>query len=325
MAQNIAVIGCGHWGKNLVRNFAGLGALYAVCDGDADLVQKFADEYGVKAMDFDAVIADPQVEGVVLATPAHTHAALAIQALAHNKHVYIEKPLALSPEDARSMIAKAQQMERCLMVGHLLHYHPAYLKLQALLRDGVLGRVYHIASNRLSTGKLRREENVFWSFAPHDVSMILGLTGEEPNRITAHYHDALQAGIADFATAHMRFPGGVVAQIQTGWFHPFKEQRLIVTGEKGMLVFDDTKGWEEKLVWYHHQADLSGAQPVAVKGEVEAIALEEGEPLRNECRHFIDCVVGKTAPRTDGEEGLRVLRVLHECDRSAGCAVRDAA
>lgn len=325
MTKNIAVIGCGHWGKNLVRNFAELEALYAVCDGDMQVAQGFADQYGVQAMGFESVLADSQVGGVVLATPAHLHAGMALQALASGKHVYVEKPLALTLADAKSMIAKADDVGRVLMVGHLLHYHPAYQKMQGMVLDGALGRVHRITSNRLSTGKLRAEENVFWSFAPHDVSMILGLMQAEPDHITASYHAALQPGIADFATAHLSFADGASAQIQTSWFHPFKEQRLIVTGEKGMLVFDDTKDWPEKLVWYHHTADLSGPQPVAVKGAVEAIALEAGEPLRNECQHFIDCVSGKTTPRTDGAEGLRVLKVLQNCDAAAGIRQKDAA
>lgn len=325
MKKNIAVIGCGHWGKNLVRNFAGLDALYAVCDGDPQVAQKFADEYGVKALTFEAILSDNSVEGVVLATPAETHAEIAVRSLASNKHVYVEKPLCLDVSDAQNMIAKAQQVGRCLMVGHLLHYHPAYIKLKSLVQDNYVGALRHIYSNRLSYGKLRSEENVFWSFAPHDVSMILGLTGREPTQVQAHYHDSVQSGIADFATAHMRFGDQVAAHIQTSWLHPFKEQRLVVTGEKGMLVFDDTKGWDEKLIYYPHTIDFSQKTPVAVKVDAQPIILEEGEPLRNECAHFIGCVNGDHNPRTDGEEGLRVLRVLKACDEAAGHAMEAAA
>lgn len=317
MTKKIAVIGCGHWGKNLVRNFGQLGALYAVCDGNADLASKFASEFDVKAMDFEAIINDASVQGVVIATPAETHASLAIQALAKGKHVYVEKPLSLDINDAQEMIAKAEQVDRALMVGHLLHYHPAYIKLKEMVDAGALGPLCYIYSNRLSYGKFRNEENVFWSFAPHDVSMILGLTHSEPTDIQAHYHDSVQQGIADFATAHMQFADGVKAHIQTSWLHPFKEQRLVVMGEGGMLVFDDTKPWDQKLALYRHEIDCSGSVPVAVKVDPEYIELKEGEPLRNECQHFIDCVNGQHGPRTDGHEGLRVLKVLQVCDHAA--------
>lgn len=317
MKKNIAVIGCGHWGKNLVRNFAQVGALYAVCDGNLQVAEKFASEFDAKALDFDAVINDEAVQGVVIATPAETHAGLALHALANSKHVYVEKPLSLDISDAESMIAKAKEMDKILMVGHLLHYHPAYITLKTMVDSGALGALRYVYSNRLSYGKLRSEENVFWSFAPHDVSMILGLTGAEPSSIYAHYHDSVQSGIADFATAHMTFPNQVQAHIQTSWLHPFKEQRLVVTGTQGMLIFDDTKAWDQKLALYRHDIDFSGPVPMAVKAEADYIALEEGEPLRNECEHFVDCVAGRHAPRTDGDEGLRVLKVLKACDIAA--------
>lgn len=319
---SVAQIGCGYWGKNLARNFAELGALGAVVDGDPETAARIADQHGVPARSLDEVLEDDRIAALAFATPAETHAALASRALAAGKHVYVEKPLALDTGDARRLIDAAAAAERVLMVGHLLQYHPVFLRLRDLVADGALGRLRYVYSNRMSLGKFRTEENVLWSFAPHDVSMILGLAGEEPARVTAQGASFVTPGLADWATVQMSFPSGLRAHVQASWLHPFKEHRLVAIGTEGMAVFEDSlPDWHEKLKFYRHGIDASGPVPVPVKAEPERVPVEPGEPLKEECRHFLDCAAAGRAPRTDGSEGLRVLRVLESAESALKTAL----
>jgi predicted dehydrogenase len=308
----IAQIGCGHWGRNLARNFAELGALAAVVDGDAATAAAMAQAHGAVAMDFDAVLADPAIDGVALATPAPTHVAMALQAIAAGKHVYVEKPLALNPADARTVINAAKAAGVILMVGHLLQYHPVFIAMRAMVTGGQIGALQYVYSNRMSLGKFRIEENVLWSFAPHDFSMILSLAGEEPKTVTAQGASFVTPGIADWATCQFIFPGGVRGHIQASWLHPFKEHRLVAIGDAGMLVFEDSEAdWNRKLALYPHAIDRGGPAPAPVKADAAFVAVPTGEPLRDECRHFLDCIDEGRQPVTDGEEGLRVLNALN--------------
>ncbi|XOF33380.1 MAG: Gfo/Idh/MocA family oxidoreductase [Candidatus Electrothrix sp. YB6] len=323
--KNIAVIGTGYWGKNLVRNFYNLDALHTVCDTREDIVRNFTEQYpgtaGVYA--FADVIENEDVQGVVLATPAVSHAAMAKEALLAGKDVYVEKPLCLSEEEGAELIDLADQHGRILMVGHLLWYHAAVLRLKELVDTGALGRIQYIYSNRLNLGKLRREENVLWSFAPHDISVTLGLLGEMPESIQAQGGNYLHSRIADSTVSLLNFASGVRAHIFVSWLHPFKEQKLVVVGEKKMAVFDDTAPWPEKLALYPHSVEWSGNVPVAHKADVEYVALEESEPLRAECQAFLDAMSTRKAPYTDGREGLNVLKVLNRCQQAleSGTAV----
>jgi predicted dehydrogenase len=310
--SKIAQIGCGHWGKNLARNFAELGALAAVVDGDPVTAAGMASAHDAVAMDFDAVLADPAITGVALATPAPTHVALALKAIAAGKHVYVEKPLALDPAEARTVISAAKAGNVTLMVGHLLQYHPVFIAMRKLIAGGKIGNLQYVYSNRMSLGKFRIEENVLWSFAPHDFSMILSLAGEEPSRVTAQGAAFVTPGVADWVTCQFTFPSGARGHIQTSWLHPFKEHRLVAIGDAGMLVFEDSEAdWDKKLALYPHQIDRSGAAPAPVKADAEYIAVPKGEPLRDECQHFLDCIDNGVQPITDGEEGLRVLNALN--------------
>ena len=320
----IAVVGCGYWGKNLVRNFSELGALEALVDSDAPTLEALVARHGGRAASLTDVLRDATVAAVAIAAPASSHFALAKAAIEAGKHVLVEKPLALEVADAEALCALAERHDRRLMVGHLLQYHPAFRALEELVRAGHLGRIRHIASSRLNFGLLRREEDVLWSFAPHDISMVLALAGEEPETVTAVASCHLQPGIADIATVHLGFPGGVQAQILVSWLHPVKEQKLTVVGEHAMAVFDDGEPWERKLVIYRHRVEWRDALPRAVKAEGEPVALEAGEPLRNECRHFLDCVTTGAMPRTDGREGLRVLSVLARASASLDTSRRGA-
>lgn len=307
----IAQVGCGHWGKNLARNFAELGALAAIADGDPSTAAKISALHGVPVLTLEAILADTTIEGVALATPAVTHAELALKAVAAGKHVFVEKPLALDPVDAERVIEAAASAGLVLMVGHLLQYHPVFLALRDLVARGELGTLRYIYSNRLSLGKFRTEENVWWSFAPHDVSMVLALAGETPRVTAVEGTVVVTPGVADWATCHMAFPSGLRAHIATSWLHPFKEQRLVAVGDAGTVVFEDSAAdWDKRLALYRHGIDRSGPTPAPIKAEVEYVAVPQGEPLRNECSHFLSCIATGLVPRTDGVEALGVLRVL---------------
>lgn len=317
---SIAHVGHGYWGKNLARNFFELGHLAAVIDSDAGAAEAAAEAYGVRAASFETVLVDPGIDAVSLASPAGLHYRQARAALEAGKHVYVEKPLALDVREAEELNALAEARGLTLMVGHLLQYHPAYVRLRQLAAAGELGRVLHVYSNRLSLGKFRTEENVLWSFAPHDISMILGLIGEEPADVTAQGNVAFTPGVADLVSAQMRFPGGACAHVVASWMHPFKEQRLVVIGEKAMAVFEDSQAvWADKLLLYRHAIDRTGRVPNPVKAEAERVVVEKAEPLKEECQHFVHCVGTGARPRTDGREGIAVLRVLDRAERALAC------
>ncbi len=313
---NVAVVGVGYWGKNLVRNFYELGALGALCDGDgsieADCKQKYV---GVKFYkEYSAVLSDSSITAVALATPAVTHYEMAKAALEAGKDVFVEKPLAIEVKQGEALVELAAAKQRILMVGHILRYHPAILKLQELIQEGSLGQISYLYSNRLNIGKIRTEENILWSFAPHDISVMLALLNEMPTRVTSQGGAYLNRDVSDVTLSHFEFPSGVRAHIFVSWLHPFKEQRLVVVGSEKMAVFDDTA--ENKLVLYPHKVEWKKRIPTAVKAKGEIVALDDREPLRAECQHFIDSVASRTSPVTNGEEGLRVLRVLDACQRS---------
>ena len=314
----IAVIGCGHWGKNHLKAFASLGALAALQDSDPGRAAEFAGQYNVPALSWEAILADPRIDGVVLATPAVTHATLAEEAMKAGKHVLVEKPLALHVAEATRLIDCAAACDRHLMVGHVLRYHPAFQALEKLVADGALGRIEHLYSHRLSLGKVRAEEDVLWSFAPHDLSMILALVGSEPEQVRKFAHGYVQPGIADTGVILLRFPGNIAAHIHVSWAHPFKEQRLVVAGTKAMVVFDDTQVPEHKVMLYPHRFDVSISPPVVIKGEGQAVPYTFSEPLANEAKHFIECIAENKTPVTDGVEGLRVLKIL-ESDEEKKC------
>ncbi|MEO0073360.1 MAG: Gfo/Idh/MocA family oxidoreductase [candidate division WOR-3 bacterium] len=317
MARSIAVIGAGYWGKNLVRVFDELGALACVCDIEPEhLEQLNLDNQIVKCREVARVITDPAIRAVAIATPAATHYELARSALAAGKDVFVEKPLALSAKEGRELVELAEANERVLMVGHILRYHPAVLKLGEMIEAGDLGRIEYIYSNRLNLGKLRTEENILWSFAPHDISVILGLVNERPVAVSSHGEAFLQRGVSDVTLTSIEFPAGIKAHTFVSWLHPFKEQRLVVVGSEQMAVFEDSRA-AEKLVCYPHRVEWqAGRFPVAVKGEPRVIAVPEDEPLRLECEHFLESLDSRIPPRTDGWEGLRVLEVLNAAEES---------
>jgi predicted dehydrogenase len=311
----VAVVGCGHWGRNLVRVLAAEGALGAVVDGSPQgraAAREIAP--GVRTVSrCDAVLADPDIAALVVATPAETHFAVAREALEAGKDAFVEKPLTTEVESARRLVELARERERVLMVGHLLEYHPAILKLQALVREGVLGKLYYVMSNRLNLGKIRSEENALWSFAPHDIAVILRLVGTDPGQVVATGGSYIQPNIADVTVTQLLFDNGVRSHIYVSWLHPFKEQRLVVVGSDRMASYDDIS---KSLLLYDQRVDWRRGQPVPVRGEGTPVDFPPDEPLVAECRHFLDCVATRRTPLTDGEEGVRVLRVLEAAQRS---------
>jgi UDP-2-acetamido-3-amino-2,3-dideoxy-glucuronate N-acetyltransferase len=315
--NKIACLGAGYWGKNLIRNFNDLGVLSWVCELDPAKRDHFTATYNTVRFtdEVHQVLADPEVSGVAIATPAETHGELVRAALQAGKDVLVEKPLCLSVEEGQKLIALAAERRCVLMVGHLLWYHPAVLRLKELVEAGELGRIQYIYSNRLNLGKIRREENILWSFAPHDVSVILGLVGEMPDAIEAQGGNYLHDRIADVTVSLLSFPSGVRAHIFVSWLHPFKEQKLIVVGDRKMAVFDDVEE-KNKLLLYPHAITWKNHLPVANKAGAQPIPFDLGEPLRAECLHFLECIRTRQTPRTDGLEGLRVLTVLQRCQEA---------
>lgn len=312
----VACIGAGYWGKNLVRNFDDLGVLGWICDTNPEIQKKLSARYPeAKVTDsLNVVLEDPSVVGVAIATPVQTHGALVRRALEAEKDVLVEKPLCLSVAEGRELVALASKHGRLLMVGHLLWYHPAILKLRELVSAGELGRIQYIYSNRLNLGKIRREENILWSFAPHDLSVIIGLVGEMPELIDAYGGNYLHERIADVTVSILSFPSGTKAHLFVSWLHPFKEHKLVIVGDRKMAVFDDLKP-RDKLVLYRHCIGWRDYVPVANEAKAEVVWLDQVEPLRAECSHFIECIVNRSKPRTDGNEALQVLMVLEACQR----------
>jgi len=258
----------------------------------------------------------------VISTPANSHFSLGREALLAGKHVFVEKPLSLTENEGEELVDIAKKNERVLMVGHILYYHPAVKKLKELIDSGELGKIQYIYSNRLNIGTIRAEENILWSFAPHDISMILMLLDDMPETLHATGGTYLQHEIPDITLTTLDFPSGVKAHIFVSWLHPFKEQKLVVVGDKKMAVFDDVS--QEKLVLYPHKIQWLHRLPVAARAEAEVVAVDMKEPLKAECQHFLDCVANGNSPMTDGSEGLRVLRVLQASQESlnrGGCRI----
>ena len=316
MKKNIAVVGCGYWGKKLVRNFSELEVLSSICDPDTETANKYASQYNVKNSSFTEIINDLNIKGVVLAVPAPLHASMAIEAMNKGKHVFVEKPIAMNETEAALMITTAKKNNVKLMVGHLLQYHPIFKTIRKIVNADEIGKLNYIYSNRLSFGKIRTKEDIIWSFAPHDISMILSLAGQDPEFVTAKSQCILQKNLADIATIHLEFKSGVKSHIRVSWLNPFKEVELVIVGKSAMIVFDDTKPWEEKLALYDYEVVSSQSSINLKKSPIKYFNVIEEEPLKNECQHFIDVVENDMQPLTNGDEGLRVVKVLSAASQS---------
>jgi UDP-2-acetamido-3-amino-2,3-dideoxy-glucuronate N-acetyltransferase len=307
----VALIGCGRWGRNIARVLARLGALEVIVDPAADLLAGYAAELGVRVTaDLDAAFAHG-IDGVAIAVPAADHARVVLQALDAGKHVYVEKPLALELDDAEACAARADSVGKTLMIGHLLQYHPAFLALKEAVVRGDIGELRHITSNRLNPGAIRTEETALWSMAPHDFSMILGLTGAAPESVASLPVQVIPGSIPDQYHVQMRFPGGVTSNVSVSWLSPFKEHKLVVLGTTGAIVFEDTQPERErKLLLYRDYIDRSSGAARFVKSEAVPVDFAEGEPLENEMRTFLHCASTGEIPPTGAHEAIPVLQLL---------------
>lgn len=312
----IGIVGLGYWGRNILRNLYELRAVKVACDSNPEVIKARKKEFPhiQYLSSFEGVLKEPGIKAVVIATPAVTHYELARQAINAGKDVFVEKPLAVNFEQGQELIELARKKNKILMVGHILQYHPAVIKLKALIDEGRLGKVQYLYSNRLNIGKLRVEENILWSFAPHDISVILMLVKDVPIRVNCFGGAYLNEDIYDVTLTSLEFKNQTKAHIFVSWLHPFKEQKLVVVGSKAMAVFDDLS--KEKLFIYPHKIERkNGGIPIAHKAECHCIEVEDKEPLREEMKHFIGCIAKRKRPKTDGEEGLRVLKVLEDAER----------
>ena len=311
LPPKIAVIGCGYWGSNHARTFSELGALYAVSDRHQDRAEALAGTHGVKALAFEDVLGDPAIDGVVLALPPQYHADQAIAALEAGKHVLVEKPIALSVADARRVVEAAGKTSLAAMTGHVLRFHPAFEALEALIQAGDLGAVRYIHSHRVGLGKFHAENDALWDIAPHDLSLILALTGEKPISVRG-VGSAMLNRLSDFAHLHLQFSSGVRSHVFASRLNPYRERRLTIIGSKVMAVFDDVAPWHQKLAVYHHKLweDENGWQSEMV--DPTYIDIPDGMPLTRECAHFLECIATGARPRTPVADGLAVIEILSE-------------
>jgi UDP-2-acetamido-3-amino-2,3-dideoxy-glucuronate N-acetyltransferase len=316
--KNLAVIGAGYWGKNLVRNFSELGVLKYICDMNADIKKDMAARYPDAQVlsRLGDILRDKEIGAVAIATPAETHFEIAREILEAGRHVFVEKPLCLKVEEAEALIKLARAQQKQLMVGHVLHYHPAIIQMKELINAGEIGKVDYFYSNRLNLGKFRSEENILWSFAPHDISLMLSLVKQYPNIVHCTGGNYISSSIADVTLCNFSFLSGVRGHIFVSWLHPTKEQKVVVVGNQGMLVFDDGAEPDEKLMLYRHKVLWKNGQPVPDKSEGQFVKLDWIEPLRNECQAFLRACENNVPTMTDGAEGLQTLRLLNDCQQS---------
>ena len=326
----IACVGAGYWGKNLVRVFHDLPdvQLRQVCDASPEIrraIQRQYPDVPITA-NYDEVLSDDALDAVVLAVPAAEHYELARRALERGKHVYVEKPMTLDAATSAHLVELAAERDRVLMVGHLLKYHPAVQMLHDLVREGALGDLYYLYSQRVNLGIVRSDENALWSLAPHDISVILYLLGQEPDAVSARGECYLQPDIEDVVFANLHFADGKMAQMQLSWLDPHRIRRLTVVGSRKMAVFDDVESTEKVRIYdksaERPQYDSYGDSIALRFGDVVIPRLQMAEPLKLECQHFVECVRTGQAPRSDGRDGLRVVRVLEAAQaslRQAGC------
>jgi len=327
----IGVAGLGYWGPNLARNFASLPGceLAWCCDASEEARARAATQFpGVRlAAELDELLADPSLDAVALATPVPSHSALAVQVLEAGKHCFVEKPLGQSAAEAERAVAAARATERVLMVGHLLEYHPGVRTLKRLADDGELGEIYYIYGNRLNLGKLRADENALWSLGAHDVSVLLLLAGEEPDEVVAHGECYVRPNVEDVVFCFLRFPSGLSAHLHLSWLDPHKERRFTVVGSRQMATFDDMalegkvtvydKGFDENARGYGEYITRSGA--------IFSPQIPNTEPLRVECEEFVASIADGRRPQSDGESGLRVVRVLERLQSSLDASARGGA
>jgi predicted dehydrogenase len=309
MKPRVAVLGCGYWGSNHIRTLKSLGALHAVSDSNHARAEGFASEQDCLAVAPQELAMRDDVDAIVMALPPQHHAEYAIKAVENGKDVLVEKPIALTVADAERSVAAAHANARVFMTGHVLRFHPAFVKLKWLIDNEELGEVRYIHSHRLGLGKFHTENDALWDLAPHDLSMILAITGSAPVEVRGE-GAALLDHLSDFAHLHMRFPNGLRSHLFTSRLNPYRERRLTVVGTKAMAVFDDVEPWARKLAVYRHAVWQDSGQWAFTANEPTYIPVEEGMPLTRELEHFLACIETRGEPLTSGEEAIDVLKIL---------------
>jgi predicted dehydrogenase len=316
----VAVAGLGYWGPNLARNFDELADVKWLCDADADRRAQYAARFprARTTGDFDEVLADPDLDAVAVATPVVTHYELAKRALEARKHVFVEKPPAMTAAEAEDLCTTAEERDLVVMPGHLLLYHPGVAKLKDLVDSGELGDILYLYGNRQNLGQIRKDENALWSLGVHDLSVILHLVDEEPSEAWARGESFLRAGVEDIVFCYLRFPSGVVAHMHLSWLDPFKMRRMTVVGTKRMAVFDDME--PERKITVFEKAAHPPTDPqrdwTARSGAIYSPELSGGEPLAHECRHFLALVGGEGDRYAAGRDGVAVVRALEQLQHS---------
>ena len=309
---NIALIGCGNWGKNIARNLHQMGSLACIYDSDTKLSKKLNHEYMLPAVELSKIFEDHNINAIVIASPAKTHKDLAIQAIKNDKDVFIEKPFCLSLTDAQKLSELATNKNRILMVGHLLNYHNAFIKMKELIKNGKIGVPQNIRANRLALGSIRSEESVIYDLSAHDISMILSIVKELPidvNVQSIHHHDNVGP---DAVSIKLSFSKGLTALINSDWMSPYKEHKFSIIGTKGSLIFDDTKTWSEKLLY---NPSIVTSKNSIINAPIEKIEIQENEPLKSELKEFIDCIYSRKSPLTDHQEAVKVQTVMDMIDK----------
>ncbi len=309
---NIALVGCGDWGKNIARNLHQMGTLACIYDTNKKLSQKFSNEYALPIFQLDKIFKDENIDAIVIASPAITHKDLAIEALQNNKDVFIEKPFCLTLTDAKIISKLASKKNRIVMVGHLLNYHNVFVKMRKLIKNGKIGTIKNIRAHRLSFGAVRSHESVIYDLSAHDISMILSITNELPHSIDVQsIHHNTNIG-PDAICVKLSFSHGLTAIINSDWMCPYKEQKFSVFGTKGSLVFDDTKTWSSKL--FYNPSFITSKNSVKTLS-IEKIRVLKNEPLKSELKEFINCLNSRKSPLTDHKEAIKVQTVMDMIDQ----------
>lgn len=308
-SPRLAVIGCGYWGANHVRTLGEMDLLHAVSDIHLDRARTLAEPFGARACPPEDVFADQEIDAVVLALPAHVHAEFALRAIADGKHVFVEKPLALSSDDGARVVEEAATAGRVLMTGHILRYHNAFEAMRERIAAGAVGELRYVQAHRLGFGKFHGKFDALWDLAPHDLSLILTLAGAEPVEVTGIGHD-VSIGSTDFAHVHMLFASGLAGHVHVSRHSPYRERRFAVIGTEGMAVWDDLADWPKKLAFYRHSIRPDGHNWDFSMSEPDYVPLVPNMALTDELAHFADCIRTGVTPATDGRQGVAVLRIL---------------
>ena len=319
--KDVAVVGVGYWGKNLARNYFELEALHTICDHHEDRLRQYQEKFsGVSiTQNFQEVLSNPEITKIVISVPTGFHYSLAKEALKAKKDVFVEKAMCESSLQAEELVGLAKANSCILMVGHLLHYHPAVSKIKSMVASGELGDIYHCSFNRLNFGSVGAEKSALWAFAPHDISVLLAIASErEIVDFSSRHKRFFSKDFIDQSWLHFEFTGQLSADIQVGWSHPHPERKFTIMGTKATVVFDDLKDWNEKITLWKNQIVAEESKIEFLSSEKESIEIESSEPLKEECRHFLNCCRSRSEPITSGEEGLKVMQVL-EMAKEGGC------